>query len=149
MRKKGGNWQIPPIMQRNTECPKMYRKYVLYLLKYTENLYWSRCSTDFRYMLGHSEVVTKFIYLVRYYIQWVTDYFLEMTVNSQMLTILGHSRVGRIFSSSPPPKKKHRIGPQSPKPPYFLETETNLLSRNNVKIQKKCPRSSYPFSHFI
>ena len=31
-----------------TECPKSYRKSVLHLLKYTENLYLSRCSTDLR-----------------------------------------------------------------------------------------------------
>ena len=31
-----------------TECPKIYRKSVLHLLKYTENLYLSRCSTDLR-----------------------------------------------------------------------------------------------------
>ena len=32
----------------HTECPKIYRKSVLYLLKYTANLYQSRCSTDLR-----------------------------------------------------------------------------------------------------
>ena len=31
-----------------TECPKSYRKSVLHLLKYTANLYLSRCSTDLR-----------------------------------------------------------------------------------------------------
>ena len=32
----------------DTECPKIYRKYVLHLLKYTANLYLIRCSTDLR-----------------------------------------------------------------------------------------------------
>ena len=31
-----------------TECPKIYLKSVLYLLKYTENLYLSRCSAGLR-----------------------------------------------------------------------------------------------------
>ena len=39
---------------KNTECPKIYRKSVLHLLKYTANLYLSRGSTDLRYILGHS-----------------------------------------------------------------------------------------------
>ena len=32
------------------ECPKIYRKSVLHLLKYTTNIYLSRCSTDLRYI---------------------------------------------------------------------------------------------------
>ena len=36
--------------QRHTKCPKIYRKYVLHLLKYSANLY----STDLRLILGHS-----------------------------------------------------------------------------------------------
>ena len=32
----------------DTECPKIYRKSVLHLLKYTVNLYLIRCSTDLR-----------------------------------------------------------------------------------------------------
>ena len=32
----------------NTECPKIYHKSILHLLKYTANLYLSRCSTYFR-----------------------------------------------------------------------------------------------------
>ena len=31
-----------------TECPKNYRKSVQHLLKYTANLYLSRCGTDLR-----------------------------------------------------------------------------------------------------
>ena len=37
-----------------TDCQKIYFKYVLHLLKYTANLYVSRCSTDMQYILGHS-----------------------------------------------------------------------------------------------
>ena len=33
---------------RHTECPKSYRKSVLHLLRYTKNLYLSRCSTHLR-----------------------------------------------------------------------------------------------------
>ena len=36
-----------------TECPKIYQKSVLHLLKYTTNLYSNKCSTDLRYILGH------------------------------------------------------------------------------------------------
>ena len=43
------------------ECPKIYRKSVLHLLKYTANLYLS--STDMRYILGHSVVLLKPWYL--------------------------------------------------------------------------------------
>ena len=38
-----------------TECTKIYRKYVLHLLKYTANLYLSRCSTDLRYIVGRTQ----------------------------------------------------------------------------------------------
>ena len=31
---------------KSTECPKIYRKYVLHLLKFIAKLYLSRCSTD-------------------------------------------------------------------------------------------------------
>ena len=31
-----------------TECPKIYRKFVLHLLKYKFSVYLSRCSTDLR-----------------------------------------------------------------------------------------------------
>ena len=31
-----------------TECPKIYRKAVLHLLKYRSSVYFSRCSTDLR-----------------------------------------------------------------------------------------------------
>ena len=31
-----------------TECPKIYHKSVLHLLRYTANLYLSRCVTDLR-----------------------------------------------------------------------------------------------------
>ena len=31
-----------------TECPKIYRKYEIHLLKYSTTLYLSRCSTDLR-----------------------------------------------------------------------------------------------------
>ena len=37
-----------PEVTVNTECPKIYCTSVLHLLKYTENLYLSRCSTDSR-----------------------------------------------------------------------------------------------------
>ena len=37
-----------PCVNMHTECPKIYRKSVLHLLKYTTNLYLSRCSTDLR-----------------------------------------------------------------------------------------------------
>ena len=37
-----------------TECPKMFRKYVLHLLKCTTNLHLSRCSTDLQKILGYS-----------------------------------------------------------------------------------------------
>ena len=40
--------------KNNTEYPKTYRNSVLHLLKYTANLYLSRCSTDLRQLLGHS-----------------------------------------------------------------------------------------------
>ena len=38
----------------HTEFPKMYRKFVLHLLKYTANLYLGRRSKYLRYILGHS-----------------------------------------------------------------------------------------------
>ena len=44
-----------------TECPKINRKSVLHLLKYTENIYLSRCSTDLRLLLGHS------VYIIIFY----------------------------------------------------------------------------------
>ena len=37
-----------------TECPKIYRKSLRHLLKYTATLYLSRCSTYLRYIFGHS-----------------------------------------------------------------------------------------------
>ena len=40
-----------------TACPKSYCKSVLHLLKYTANLYLSRCSTYLRKILGHSVYV--------------------------------------------------------------------------------------------
>ena len=36
-----------------TECPKIYRKSVLNLLKYRFAVYLSRCSTDLRKIFGH------------------------------------------------------------------------------------------------
>ena len=36
------------IINHATECPKNYRKSVLHLVKYTTNLYLSRCCTDMR-----------------------------------------------------------------------------------------------------
>ena len=48
-------WRLA-FKQQCTECPKIYRKSVLHLLKYTANLYLSRCSTDLRYILRHSVV---------------------------------------------------------------------------------------------
>ena len=45
----------------NSECPKIYRKSV-HLLKYTENLYLSRFSTDLQYLLGHLVVQVTIIY---------------------------------------------------------------------------------------
>ena len=36
------------ISDHATECPKIYRKSVRHLLKYTANLYFKRCSTDLR-----------------------------------------------------------------------------------------------------
>ena len=38
----------PVIMAYDTECPKIYRKSVLHLLKYIFAVYLSRCSTDLR-----------------------------------------------------------------------------------------------------
>ena len=38
----------------HTKCPKILRKSVLHLLKYTANLHLSRCRSDMRYVLGHS-----------------------------------------------------------------------------------------------
>ena len=38
----------PELMPASTECPIIYRKSVLHLLKYTTNIYLSRCSTDLR-----------------------------------------------------------------------------------------------------
>ena len=37
----------------HTECPKMYRKSVLHLLKYRVTVYLNRCSADLRQILGH------------------------------------------------------------------------------------------------
>ena len=42
------------LCNKHTECPKIYRKSVLNLLKYITNIYLSICSTDLRYILGHS-----------------------------------------------------------------------------------------------
>ena len=39
---------FPFCMQTIIECPKIYRNYVLHLLKYTRNLYLCRCSIDLR-----------------------------------------------------------------------------------------------------
>ena len=41
-------------IQITTECLKIYRKSVLHLLKHGFAVYLSRCSTDLRYILGHS-----------------------------------------------------------------------------------------------
>ena len=49
---------LPSVPTHGTECPKSYRKSVLHLLKYTANLYLSRCSTDLRYILGHSVLIS-------------------------------------------------------------------------------------------
>ena len=38
----------------HTECPEIYRKTILHLLKYAADLYLSRCSTDLLQFLGHS-----------------------------------------------------------------------------------------------
>ena len=43
-----------------TECPRINRKSVLHLLKYTENIHLSRCSTDLRLLLGH--LVSRFAF---------------------------------------------------------------------------------------
>ena len=51
---------------RYTECPKINRKSVLHLLKHTEDIYLSRCSTDLRLLLGHSVVREGRIYSGRY-----------------------------------------------------------------------------------
>ena len=45
---------IRKFLLSHTKCPKIYRKYVMHLLKYTANLYLSSYSTDLRSILGHS-----------------------------------------------------------------------------------------------
>ena len=42
------------IIERDTECPKSYRKSLLHLLEYKFSIYLSRCITDLRLILGHS-----------------------------------------------------------------------------------------------
>ena len=42
---------------RATECHKIYRKFVLHLIKYVTNLYLSRCSTDLRINLGTLNII--------------------------------------------------------------------------------------------
>ena len=49
----GSRFLIKRTTKLNTECPKIYRKSVLHLLKYNVNLYLNICSTDLRYILGH------------------------------------------------------------------------------------------------
>ena len=39
---------------QGTECPKIYRKSVLQLLKYRSAIYLSDCSTNLQELLGHS-----------------------------------------------------------------------------------------------
>ena len=41
----------------DTECLKINRNSELHLLKYIENIYLSRCSTDLRLLLGHSVLI--------------------------------------------------------------------------------------------
>ena len=41
-------------LNADTECPKIYRKSILHLLRCTANQYFGRCSTDLRFILGHS-----------------------------------------------------------------------------------------------
>ena len=41
------------ISRISTECPRIYRKCVLHLLKYICAVYLSRCSTNLRLLLGH------------------------------------------------------------------------------------------------
>ena len=43
----------------HTACPKIYRKSVLHLIKYTANLYLRRCNTDLRFIFGHSVLYTR------------------------------------------------------------------------------------------
>ena len=43
-----------------TECPKIYRTSVLHPLKYRFVVYLSRCSTELRYILGHSVLFQTF-----------------------------------------------------------------------------------------
>ena len=45
---------FPVFSSFSTECPKICCNPVLHLLKYTANPYLSRCSTDWRYIWGHS-----------------------------------------------------------------------------------------------
>ena len=69
-----------------TECPKINRKSVLHLLRYTENIYLSRCSTNLRQLLGHSvhtlhslwEATKKVLFnLKRCQIYWNVHIYLE------------------------------------------------------------------------
>ena len=56
--KKSGNSKIRLGGRvKHTECPKIYRKSILHILKYTTNLYLSRCNTILRKILGHSVAI--------------------------------------------------------------------------------------------
>ena len=41
-------------LNADTECPKIYRKSILHLLRCTANQYFGKCSIDLRFILGHS-----------------------------------------------------------------------------------------------
>ena len=65
IRKRAG-LDLFPSESSGTECPKIYRKSVLHLLKYRFKVYLSRCSTDLRYILGRSVFMIFFSFLCFY-----------------------------------------------------------------------------------